>query len=42
MEKFRVGILGATGHVGQCFVLLLTDHPWFEITTLMASPRSQG
>lgn len=42
MKKFRVGILGATGHVGQCFVLLLNDHPWFEITVLMASPRSQG
>ena len=42
MNKFRVGILGATGHVGQCFVLLLQEHPWFEITHLMASPKSQG
>ncbi|HZK29282.1 MAG TPA: aspartate-semialdehyde dehydrogenase, partial [Clostridia bacterium] len=42
MKKLRVGILGATGHVGQCFILLLKDHPWFEVTTLMASPRSQG
>ncbi len=42
MKKFRVGILGATGHVGQRFILLLQDHPWFEITALMASPRSQG
>jgi aspartate-semialdehyde dehydrogenase len=42
MRKFRVGILGATGHVGQRFVLLLQDHPWFEITHLIASPRSKG
>ena len=42
MKKYRVGILGATGHVGQCFVLLLQDHPWFDIKVLMASPRSQG
>ncbi|HNZ63320.1 MAG TPA: aspartate-semialdehyde dehydrogenase, partial [Bacillota bacterium] len=42
MKKFRVGILGATGHVGQRFILLLHDHPWFEITSLIASPRSRG
>ena len=42
MKKFRVGILGATGHVGQCFILQLDDHPWFEITKLMASPKSKG
>ncbi len=42
MKKFRVGILGATGHVGQCFILQLVDHPWFEITKLMASPKSKG
>ncbi len=42
MRKFRVGILGATGFVGQHFVLLLEDHPWFEVTCLLASPRSKG
>ena len=42
MEKFRVGILGATGAVGQKFVELLADHPWFEITALAASERSAG
>lgn len=41
-KKIRVGILGATGMVGQKFVELLTDHPWFEITALAASDRSQG
>ncbi len=38
----RVGILGATGAVGQRFVQLLADHPWFEITALAASKRSAG
>lgn len=42
MEKYRVGILGATGMVGQRFATLLADHPWFEITVLAASPRSAG
>lgn len=41
-EKFKVGILGATGMVGQRFITLLNDHPWFEITLLAASPRSAG
>lgn len=40
--KFRVGILGATGAVGQKFVELLADHPWFEISVLAASDRSSG
>ena len=39
-EKLRVGILGATGMVGQRFISLLENHPWFEVTTLAASPRS--
>jgi len=39
---FRVGILGATGAVGQTFIRLLTDHPWFEIGELAASERSVG
>lgn len=42
MEKFKVGILGATGMVGQRFAALLADHPWFEIKVLAASPRSAG
>ncbi len=42
MEKIPVGILGATGAVGQKFILLLTDHPWFEIRELAASERSSG
>jgi aspartate-semialdehyde dehydrogenase len=40
--KFRVGILGATGMVGQRFVQLLEDHPWFETACLAASERSAG
>ncbi len=42
MEKIKVAILGATGTVGQKFVTLLTDHPYFEIHELVASPRSAG
>lgn len=42
MSKIPVGILGATGMVGQRFVELLADHPWFEIKVLAASPRSRG
>lgn len=41
-KKLRVGILGATGMVGQRFVLLLQNHPWFEITVLAASARNEG
>jgi aspartate-semialdehyde dehydrogenase len=41
-KNFRVGILGATGMVGQRFIQLLADHPQFEITALAASDRSQG
>ncbi len=41
-EKLKVGILGATGMVGQRFISLLDGHPWFEVTTLAASPRSAG
>lgn len=40
--KLRVGILGATGAVGQKFVSLLEGHPWFELTALAASERSAG
>lgn len=41
-EKLRVGILGGTGMVGQRFIALLENHPWFEVTTIAASPRSEG
>ena len=41
-EKLKVGILGGTGMVGQRFIALLEDHPWFEVTTIAASPRSAG
>ena len=42
MKKYRVGIIGATGMVGQRFISLLENHPWFEITVLAASGRSAG
>ncbi len=42
MKKFNVGIIGATGMVGQRFSLLLENHPWFNVVVLAASPRSAG
>ena len=42
MEKLKVGIIGATGMVGQRFILLLSEHPYFEISALVAGPRSAG
>lgn len=42
MNKLKAGILGATGMVGQRFVSLLDNHPWFEVTTVAASERSAG
>ena len=42
MKNYKVGIIGATGMVGQRFCLLLADHPNFEVTVLAASPRSKG
>ena len=42
MGKVAVGVLGATGAVGQRFVQLLADHPWFEVVELAASDRSAG
>jgi len=42
MEKLKVGIVGATGMVGQRFIMLLSEHPYFEITALVAGPRSAG
>ncbi|MCU1259765.1 MAG: aspartate semialdehyde dehydrogenase, partial [Bryobacterales bacterium] len=41
-EKIEVGILGATGMVGQHFIRFLQDHPWFDLTWLGASDRSAG
>lgn len=42
MKKFNVGIIGATGMVGQRFSLLLENHPWFNVAAVAASPRSAG
>ncbi len=42
MKKFNVGVIGATGMVGQRFMLLLSGHPWFHVTALAASSRSAG
>ena len=42
MKTYNVGIIGATGMVGQRFALLLADHPWFKVTALAASGRSAG
>ncbi len=41
-KKLRVGILGGTGMVGQRFIALLENHPWFEVVAIAASPRSAG
>ena len=42
MKKFNVGVIGATGMVGQRFMLLLENHPWFNVVALAASARSAG
>ena len=42
MAKIPVGVLGATGMVGQQYIALLADHPWFEVRYTAASPRSAG
>ncbi len=42
MQQFKVGILGATGMVGQQFITLLDNHPWFNVTCVAASARSAG
>ena len=41
-RKLKVGILGGTGMVGQRFISLLENHPWFEVVTIAASARSAG
>jgi len=42
MEKYKVGIIGGTGMVGQRFVTLMENHPWFQLTAIAASTRSAG
>ena len=42
MKKCDVGVIGATGMVGQRFITLLENHPWFNLKVLAASPRSAG
>ena len=42
MKKYKVGVIGGTGMVGQRFVTLLAGHPWFQLTAVAASPRSAG
>ncbi|MGN0983848.1 MAG: aspartate-semialdehyde dehydrogenase, partial [Gemmiger sp.] len=42
MKQYKVGVVGATGMVGQRFVTLLENHPWFKLTALAASARSAG
>ena len=41
-KKLKVGVLGATGMVGQRFISILADHPWYEVVTVAANPRSAG
>ena len=42
MKKYQVGVVGATGMVGQRFVTLLSGHPWFQLKVVAASARSAG
>ncbi len=42
MKQYNVGIIGATGMVGQRFITLMENHPWFRLKLLAASPRSAG
>lgn len=42
MEKYKVGVIGGTGMVGQRFISLMEHHPWFELAVIAASPRSAG
>ncbi len=41
-DKLRVGVIGATGMVGQRFITILADHPWFEVAVVAASAHSAG
>jgi len=42
MKKYKVGVIGGTGMVGQRYILIIAEHPWFELTVIAASPRSAG
>ena len=42
MKQYNVGVIGATGMVGQRFVSLMQNHPWFNLAVVAASPRSAG
>ena len=42
MKQYKVGVVGCTGMVGQRFVTLMENHPWFQLTTVAASARSAG
>ena len=42
MEKFKVGVIGGTGMVGQRFVTLMQGHPWFQLTVIAAGPPASG
>ena len=42
MDKLKVGVIGGTGMVGQRFVTLIANHPWFELKVIAASSRSAG
>ncbi len=42
MKKYKVGVVGGTGMVGQRYILLIAEHPWFDLTVIAASPRSAG
>ena len=42
MKKYKVGIIGGTGMVGQRYICLIAEHPWFELTVVAASSRSAG
>ena len=42
MKQYNVGVIGATGMVGQRFITLLENHPWFNLVALAASARSDG
>ena len=42
MKQYKVGIIGGTGMVGQRFITLMENHPWFQLTAIAASSRSSG
>ena len=42
MKQYKVGIIGGTGMVGQRFITLMENHPWFQLTAIAASGRSAG